>query len=393
MTTSSGSAAVVYGAKAGIGGLGHCAATAITAIAANGRRVFAMGPGHTVPWSLPGGVPQVEWMLPPKFLPDWMVRYSPLRWRKGDLVLRQNSMLGQWAAGQAERLRPESVYSLTEVASETLQWACRSGIPSVLDNPNGHIRNFQRVLEREFGKWCSGRFQGHPTASMVDRVLGEYELAGRIRVYTQWGKKSMIDFGTPAEKIHVIKQTVNLERFQPPVSRARFSGPLRVCFVGSLCLRKGFVYLLRAIRAIGANHIALNVVGATGDRHSARLFDRERQGLAITVAPGDPVPAYHGAELFVLPTLEDGLPFVLVEAMAAGLPVIVTSEAGASECVRPGNSGWIIPAGSVDSLAEALENAIRSRGDLPEMGLEARADVEQYASPARVKELAEFVSG
>jgi glycosyltransferase involved in cell wall biosynthesis len=228
---------------------------------------------------------------------------------------------------------------------------------------------------------------------MVDRVMSEYELAGRVRVYTEWGKKSMIDFGTPAEKIEVIKQTINLERFRPPVSRAKFSGPLRVCYVGSLCLRKGFVYLLRAINTIGANRIALNVVGATGDRHSARLFDSERRGLAITAAPGDPVPAYHAAELFVLPTLEDGLPFVLVEAMAAGLPVIATNEAGASECIRPGRSGWVIPAGSVDSLAEALENAIRNRKDLAEMGVQARADVEQYASPGRVRELADFVSG
>lgn len=393
MTKSSGSTVVVYGSTAGVGGLGHSAATAITAAAAAGGPVSALGPGHEAPWSLPGGLPQVEWVLSPKFLPDWMARYTTLRWRRGDLVLRENSMLGQWAAEHAERLEPQVIYSLTEVASETLQWARRSGIPSVLDNPNGHIRNFQQVLEREFGKWCSGRFRGHPNGSMVDRVIGEYELAGSIRVYTQWGKKSMIDFGTPAEKIHVIKQTVNLERFRPPVSRARFTGPLRVCYVGSLCMRKGFVYLLRAMKAIGANHIALNIAGATGDRHSARLFDAERRGLAITAAPGDPVPVYHGAELFVLPTLEDGLPFVLVEAMAAGLPVIATNEAGASECIRPGTSGWVVPAGSVDSLAEALENAIRNRSNLAEMGLQARADVEQYASPGRIQELADFVSG
>src|SRR5205085_9010179 len=137
-----------------------------------------------------------------------------------------------------ERLGPRMVYSLTEVASEILQWANRSGIPSVLDNPNGHIRNFQRVLEREFGKWCSGRFRGHPTNAMVDRVIGEYELAGRIRVYAQWGKKSMTEFGVPAEKIHVINQTINLDRFHPPAARPRPSGPLRVCYVGSLCLRK-----------------------------------------------------------------------------------------------------------------------------------------------------------
>ncbi len=391
MTNSRPGVAVVFGSKVGVGGLGHSAATAITAAARTSGRVFALGPGHATPWSLPGGLPQVEWVPAPEFVPGWMTRYSWLRWRTGDLVLRRNASLGRWAAGHAERLQPQAVYSLTEVAREILHWANRSKIPSVLDNPNGHIRNFQQVLDREFRQWCSGRSRGHPSPEMVDRVMQEYELASRIRVYSQWGKKSMVDFGVPAGKIHVVNQTVNLDRFHPPTSRPRPHGPLRVCYVGSLCLRKGFVYLLRAIKAIGAQHVALEIVGATGDRHSARLFDAERQGLAITCAPGDPLPAYQRAELFVLPTLEDGLPFVLLEAMAAGLPVIVTNEAGAGECVRPGRTGWVIPAGQVDALTEALEQAIRCRNDLPDMGVQARADMEQYAGPGRVQELADWL--
>ena len=394
MTKSRAAVAVVYGARAGVGGLGNSAAAAIAAAARTSAQVFALGPGHATPWPLPGGLPRVEWVSPPEFLPGWMIRYSWLRWRTGDMVLRRNCSLGQWAADNAERLQPQAVYSLTEVAGEILQWANRSNIPSVLDNPNGDIRNFRQVLEREFGNWGSGRFRGHPTPAMVDRVTREYELAGRIRVYSQWGKKSMVDFGVPAAKIHVVNQTINLDRFHPPISRLRPGGPLRVCYVGSLCLRKGFIYLLRAIRAIGAQHVALEIVGATGDRWSARLFDAERRGLQITCAPGDPLPAYQRAELFVLPTLEDGLPFVLPEAMAAGLPVIVTNQAGASECVRPGHTGWVIPAGDVQALSEALEQAIRCRNDLPGMGVQARADVEQYAAPGRVQVLDDwFYSG
>ena len=80
--------------------------------------------------------------------------------------------------------------------------------------------------------------------------------------------------------------------------------------------------------------------------------------------------------------------------MAAGLPVIVTKEAGAGECVRPERTGWLTPAGQVDALAEALEHAIRSRNHLPQMGAQARTDVEEYAGPRRVQELADwFYSG
>jgi glycosyltransferase involved in cell wall biosynthesis len=99
---------------------------------------------------------------------------------------------------------------------------------------------------------------------------------------------------------------------------------------------------------------------------------------------------YQQSELFVVPTLEDGLPFVLVEGLACGLPVIVTHEAGAAECVKPGQSGWVVPAGEVDALAGALEEALRRRKDLWDMGQQARADVERYAGPAQLQQLADW---
>jgi glycosyltransferase involved in cell wall biosynthesis len=273
---------------------------------------------------------------------------------------------------------------------ETLHWARGTGAPTVLDNPNGHIRNFHEVCERESQRWFGKRFRGHPTSAMVDRVEEEYQLVDRIRVYSEWGKRSMVQFGVPVQKIHVLPQTINLDRFRPPSTRLPSNGPLRVCFVGSLDLRKGFVYLLKAVRAIGAQHILLRIAGATGDRDCAALLKRESAGLHVEIAPADPLSVYQQAELLVVPTLEDGLPFVLVEGLACGLPVIVTQEAGAAECVRSGETGWIVPAGQAEPIAIALEEALRQRARLGAMGQQARADVEHYAGPVRLRELADW---
>jgi glycosyltransferase involved in cell wall biosynthesis len=388
------SAAVVYATTAGVGGLGHSAAAGIAAVANGPAHTFAFGPGPALPWSLPGGTPPVDWVKAPQIIRPWMVRYSWLRWRTGQLAMLHDRSLGRWAASQIARLRPQSCYLFTQVALETLRWARREGIPTVLDNPNGHIRNYRQVCERESERWFGKRFHGHPTSAMVDRVEEEYALADRIRVYAEWGKASMARFNVPTERIHILRQTVNLERFRPASTRLPTNrGPLRVCFVGSLDLRKGFVYLLRAIRALGANHIHLRVVGATGDRDCARLLARESAGLDLQVAPGDPLPAYHESELFVVPTLEDGLPFVLVEGLACGLPVIVSQEAGASECVKDGRSGWVVPAGQVEALMSALEAALRHRDSLSEMGRQARIDVEKYAGPAQLEELSHWFYG
>jgi glycosyltransferase involved in cell wall biosynthesis len=385
-----GRVAIIYGTPAGIGGLGHSVSSAIAAVARDDRDVFALGPSASVPWSLPGGTPPAKWVKSPQGIRPWIVRYSWLRWRHGQLNLLRDRGLGKWAAREIERIRPESCYLFTQVALETLRSARGRGMPTTLDSPNGHIRNYRQICERESLRWFGKKYSGHPSRAMVERVEEEYQLADRIRVYSRWGEGCMARFGVPAQKIHILRQTVNLERFCPPQVRPTPEGPLRICYVGSLDLRKGFIYLLRAIRAIGPKHVYLRIAGASGDRDCARLFARESAGLQIHSAPGDPLPVYQQAEVLVVPTLEDGLPFVLVEGLACGLPAIVTEEAGAAECVRPGQNGWVVPAGQVEPLAAALEDALRLRRELWAMGQNARAAVEQNAGPAQLDQLSEW---
>lgn len=389
-----GRVAVVYGNPPGVGGLGHSVTAGISAAAKGAREVFALGPARpSLAWSLPTGAPEATWIDAPVGNPSWLARYSWRRWRPGRGAWLRDRDLGRWAAGQLPGVRPDSCYLFTQVALESLRWCRHESIPTVLDNPNGHIRNFLEVCERESQRWFGRRFHGHPSLAMVERVEEEYELADRIRVYSDWGKQSMLRFGVPDDKIHVLRQTVNAERFRPPAQRSPQQGALRVCYAGSVDLRKGFVYLLQAIRAVGAGKIQLRIVGATGDRHCAKLLARESAGLQIQVAPGDSLAVYQDSELLVVPTLEDGLPFVLVEGLACGLPVIVTAEAGASECVRHRQTGWVIPAGDVQALAAALQEALDRRQELWSMGQRARADVERYANVAQLDQLSDWFHG
>ena len=383
--------AVVYGSAPGVGGLGHSVSAGITAAADGSEELFALGPGRVSDsWSLPGGMPRATWLACPAGIPRWRTSFTPLRFNAGRVQYLRDRRLGTWAAQQLEGVRPESCYLFTQVALESLRWCRREGIPTILDNPNGHIRNFQQICEREARRWFGKRFHGHPTPEMVERVEEEYSLADRIRVYSEWGKASMLSFGVPASKIHVAHQTVNLDRYRPPEARPSTDGALRICFAGSLDLRKGYVYLLRALRSIGRGRVVLRIAGATGDRENAKLFARECRGLEIQAAPDDALRVYQQSELLVIPTLEDGLPFVLVEGLACGLPVIVTDQAGAGECVRPGRSGWIVPAADADAIAASLEEACGRREELWSMGQQARADIEQYAGPSKLSQLSEW---
>jgi glycosyltransferase involved in cell wall biosynthesis len=262
----------------------------------------------------------------------------------------------------------------------------------VLESPNGHIRNFREVYVRETRRWGGHLYLGHPTPAMIDRVEEEYELADLIRVSSDWARQTFSDRGVAPRKVIVIPQRPAYSKRPSPTHRAAVDGRLRVCFVGSLDLRKGFAYLLRAIRQVGPDRVSIILVGGTVDRMTRRLLAREADGLDVRVAPGDPSAAYFGSELFVLPTLEDGSPFVVLEAMAAGLPLIVTDQCGNYPLVRPGESGWVIPAGDEEALAAALAAALARRADLPIMGARARADWEALDGRSNAAEISELLA-
>ena len=384
------STAFVYGVSAGRGGLGLQAATALTALAAGGARVHAFGPGRVSRWPLPVGEPHVAWHESPRFIPEWAFRYTWWRWYQGHYQLECDRRLGAWAAAEVARLRPGRCYVFTQVGLETLRWARANGVRAVLDNPNGHIRHYREVFQEESRRWVGGAHIGHPTEAAVERVEEEYELAASIRVSSEWAKRSMTSRGVPAEKIQVVAQPLNLSRFTAVRGPTPAGGPLRVCYVGNLNLAKGFHYLLRALRAFGAGGVALEIVGATGSRHSRLLFERESRGLGVRAASGDPLPAYRGAEVFVFPSLHDGFGFAPAEAMACGLPVIITRDCGAADWIRDGRTGWVIPPREVGALTAALEEAARRRAELPGMGALARAEAERRGGLAQLEELREW---
>jgi len=98
----------------------------------------------------------------------------------------------------------------------------------------------------------------------------------------------------------------------------------------------------------------------------------------ITVGPGDPLPLLQRADVFVHPTYEDGFGYAPMEALACGVPVIVTEDTGMKEHVQEGENGYVVPTGSVEATAEALMRIVKNplattRSLLPASALHAPA--------------------
>lgn len=160
--------------------------------------------------------------------------------------------------------------------------------------------------------------------------------------------------------------------------------PNLVC-VGRLCEQKGQHLLVKAAakaRDAGAEFRVV-LVGDGELRESIESLI-ERLGLSerFTITgwmAGAEVRAELGrARALVLPSFAEGLPVVIMEALALGRPALTTYIAGIPELVQPGKCGWLVPAGSVDALAEAIQTvAAASAAQLEELGREGRRRVEQ----------------
>ena len=164
---------------------------------------------------------------------------------------------------------------------------------------------------------------------------------------------------------------------EPPTALHRL-----VC-VGRLCEQKGQLLLVEAARRLAEENpnFELVLAGDGEDRDEIEQIFKE-QGLAELVRitgwiSGEQVKEeILAARALVLPSFAEGLPVVLMEAMALRRPVISTYIAGIPELVTPGENGWLVPAGDVDALVAAMRSCLDTPTDeLARMGRVARARV------------------
>ena len=182
-------------------------------------------------------------------------------------------------------------------------------------------------------------------------------------------------------KIHVVHCGVDaafLEQAPTPIPAA----PRLVC-VGRLCEQKGQLILIDAARLLLEGGISPEIVLVGDGEMRGEIEKRIRErGLNDRVritgwADEQQVrEALRNARALVLPSFAEGLPVVIMEALAMGRPVISTYVAGIPELVVDGECGWLVPAGDVDALAAAMKRALTAPpAELERMGKVGRARV------------------
>jgi glycosyltransferase involved in cell wall biosynthesis len=183
-----------------------------------------------------------------------------------------------------------------------------------------------------------------------------FQAARRLVTWSQWAKDSLVDdYGVPEEKITVIPPGIDTAAWDFPPRRPQ-DGPVNLLFVGGDFSRKGGDTLLSAFRRLPPSSAHLHIVTKSEDVGEGMDHVTVHRGLTPN---SDPLKQlYAQADLFVFPTRGDCLPLAVLEAQAAGLPVITTAVAALPEAVAHAETGWIVPLDDSAALAEAIAGLI-----------------------------------
>jgi glycosyltransferase involved in cell wall biosynthesis len=269
--------------------------------------------------------------------------------------------------------KARAVYAYEDGALQQFQKARELGMRTIYDLPIGYWRANRKISieEAELKPAWKGTLNAlsdsDAKCALKDREL---ELADTVIVPSTFvkdtlelypGKKKVIvnPFGVPAN--------VSAPRAQTDPDQ-----PLRVLFVGSLSQRKGIAYLFEAIEKAG-KAVTLTVIGRKVGQ--SQLLDKYCQTYRwLTSVPHAEILAeMRRHDVFVFPSLFEGLALVTGEAISQGLPVITTPNSGGTDILRDGQDGFMVPIRDSDAIAARLLELHADRDLLLRMSDSARA--------------------
>jgi colanic acid/amylovoran biosynthesis glycosyltransferase len=223
---------------------------------------------------------------------------------------------------------------------------------------------------------------------IITKHLGNYqrlfEQTEMLLPISELWKQRLLQWGAPKDKLRVLRMGVDLDQLRMRATARQPIDPLRVLSVARLTEKKGLEYALAAVTQARSN-IAYTIIG-TGPLDKPLRELASAKSVAVHFAGQQPqhkvFDALEQADVFLLPSVTaadgdmEGVPVVLMEAMAKGVIVVATRHSGIPELIDDGVSGLLVAERDAAAIAHALDRVAAGEIDVARMRTEARQKVE-----------------
>lgn len=280
-----------------------------------------------------------------------------------------------WAIRQLKKEPVDCIHVLDDYCQQVIDYALAHGIRVV----------YEQIIVLEPERYIDP--QAACDEEQRRRRYANLQNAAAVLMASDFVKDSLRVCLTPqqlAQKAFVVPYGADLAAFPYRPRQYRAGETLHLVTVARLERRKGIDRLLAAMRLLAGQPVELALVGPADGPEGEAL---RRQAAPLknvhyvgTVPHEQMAGTYARCHVFVLPSLAEGSSLAVYEAMACGLPCIVTANCGS--VVQDGCDGFVVPAGSAEALAGAVERFLAEPQLVQAMGARAGQNVRRYTWPA-----------
>ena len=302
-------------------------------------------------------------------------------WACIDQVYREvdRTVARRMAQSDAARL-PQGIYGYEDGCLETFRAAKARGVRRCYDLPIAYWGVVRKLMDEEgerLPEWEPTLISTRDSQAKLERKSAELELADVVICPSLFVQRSL---PAPAReaKLCVVAEFGSPEAVAPENLPPRAGGKLRVLFAGSMTQRKGLADLFAAMKLLNRSDVELLVMGSP----IAPMEFYRRQYDSFTYLSTRPhrevLELMRGCDVLVLPSLAEGRALVQQEALANGLPLIITENTGGEDLIVPGETGFLVPIRSPEKIAEKIAWLADHRGSMPEMRVAAIRKAREY---------------
>jgi glycosyltransferase involved in cell wall biosynthesis len=301
-----------------------------------------------------GVAPERTRLLPAFGLANYLTSKTLPPFTAESFRFRMHPWFDRWAK---QFIRPgDHIISSYGYANECFEFARAHGGKTFLDGGNSHPENFWNIITEEHRRWnCP-----HPPVARhhYERSLAMMQHVDFVLSPSAFVTRSFLERGFKSGQILKNVYPLDLACFAPAHKPRPSTRSLTLICTGSLSLRKGTPYLLEAYRHVHQKIPDARLLLTDSVQDSVKPILEKFRDLPLEWSP--PLPhsqlaaRLQGADIFILPSLEDGFARTVAEALACGLPVITTPNTGASDLIQPGVNGEIVPIRDPQAIADAV---------------------------------------
>ncbi len=285
-------------------------------------------------------------------------------------------LASQWIRRLPPIGKPTLLHCFDGSARRTLGAAKRKGITTVYEITLPAIEG--SLVAEERSRLGLSRDSYRSWEGRVAHLIEEYRAADYLIAQSTLTVNYLLQLGVPTKRIVLLPLGVDIERFQPAVIKDT-ARPFRALFVGQLGIRKGLHHLLEAWQQLDLPNAELVLAGTVDKRQlGVELLEKYRGVYRWLGFVDAQLPSvYQDSDIVILPSLAEGTAMVMHEALASGLPCVISANVGC--VVRDGIEGFIVPVGDVEMLKEQIARLYLNSELRRAVGAAARARAEQFS--------------